>query len=698
MPPQRLLARGLALLLFVFGVLPIANLLPGGEVDRGYLGRWIDWGIGSAICAGVAMVAVIVWRARERTRGQGSAGVGARAESAALEHPTSASSASTTVTHWIIPAAAFALYSLAALTVFDGRPLLIDELVQVMQARLYAAGSLFAPVERYREFFSVLHVVDTGGKVYSQFPPGGPAMLALGELIGATWLVGPLCGALCVALFARLLRLTDPDASARWYTGTVLLFAAAPFGVFMFGSHMNHVTALLFILVAVLAIAQLMVRDDAKGTTDAAASSPSAALGTALLCGFGLGAAATIRPLDAFAFALPAGAWFLTRALRDRAHWSEAIASGVGVAVPFAAMMYVNQRTTGSPLLFGYEVLWGKSHGLGFHMAPWGGSHTPARGLELISLYVTRLQTYLFETPFPALLPAVGALWFTRRLRAIDQYLLVSAALLGALYFAYWHDGFFLGPRFVFPWLPVLVLLSARAPRLVREQFGAGAVTVGVDAALVAGAVMALTFALPVRVAQYRSGLSSMRDDYGALAKAAGAERALVFVRESWGAELVARLWALDVSRSAAAALYHDVDACALDRAIRELERSGTRGAGAERVLAPLRADSALVKGSPFSPDSTERFRAGTKYDATCVARLNEDRAGYALLPPVLLDRASGNVYARDLASRDTLLMAEYPERPVYLMRRRAAEAGGALEWLRLSRDSVLASWRSGAP
>jgi hypothetical protein len=64
----------------------------------------------------------------------------------------------------------------------------------------------------------------------------------------------------------------------------------------------------------------------------------------------------------------------------------------------------------------------------------------------------------------------------------------------------------------------------------------------------------------------------------------------------------------------------------------------------------------------------------------------------------VLLDRGSGNVYARDLGARDTLLMAQYPERPVFLMRRRAAEAGGALEWVRWSRDSVVARWRSGAP
>ena len=695
--------RAIAVVLLLLGCLPIPALLEGGAANTPtqarsmaqYAARWIDWGLGSAICAAVAVVAVIVWRARARDAS------GSVRRTAHDGTPPSVLSGMRIrlLTGWGIPAVAFALYAGIARFVFDGRPLLIDELVQVMQARLYAAGQLFAPVERYREFFSILHVVDTGGKVYSQFPPGGPAMLALGEFFGAPWIVGPVSGAICVALFARIIRHTDPDASPRWQLATTGLFAAAPFGAFMFASHMNHATALLFLMIAILALAQVMAHDAValRGSEDSVHPS-GRALTSAVVCGLGLGAAATIRPLDAFAFALPAGAWFLWRALRTPAYWRDVVAAAAGIAIPFALMMWVNHRTTGSPLRFGYEVLWGASHGLGFHTAPWGAAHTPGRGLVLLASYVTRLQTYLFETPFPALLPAVAALGLARRCSTIDRYLLISAGLLGALYFAYWHDGFFLGPRFVFPWLPVLVLWSARLPHAIRDRFGGGIVAVATNAGLLSGVVMAVAFALPVRVAQYRGGLSSMRDDYGALATAAGARHALVFVRESWGAELVARLWALEVSRSAAAALYHDVDACTLDRAIRALEQSGVRGSLAEQRLAPLRADSLQVTSSPFSPDSTERFRRGAPYDVVCVARLNEDRAGYALLPPVLLDRTSGNVYARDLGARDTLLMQEYAERPVYLMRRRAAAAGGAVEWIPVSRDSVLSQWRRGAP
>ena len=585
----------------------------------------------------------------------------------------------------LISLGAFVLYAIIARTVFSGRPLLIDEVVQMLQARIYVGGHLWLPVAAHREFYSILHVVDTGDKVYSQFPPGGPAMLALGELVHAPWLVGPACGAISVVLFARLVKMTDPDASRAFHVGATLLFAVTPFGAFMFGSHMNHATTLTWLLVATVALGMV-------------AASPTPRAGWAFVNGLGLGAAAAIRPLDAFAFALPAAGWLLLLAWRDKRRWTDAVASGVGVAIPFVAMMYVNAQTTGSPLLFGYEVLWGKAHGLGFHAAPWGDRHTPSRGLELISLYVTRLQSYLFETPFPAMLPVIAALALTKRLSALDRYLLVSATLLGAFYFAYWHDGFFLGPRFVFPWLPVLVLFTARLPRLVRDRFGRGRVWAGTNAALATGAVMAVVFSLPVRVLEYQSGLTSMRDDYTAESASAGVRNALVFVRESWGAQLMARMWERGISRSASAALYHGVDACLLDKGVREVESLGLRGTTAEARLEPLLADSARVRPSPWSPDSTEKRLPGARYDETCVARINEDRRGFTHLAPLLLERGSGNVYARDLQGSDSLIVAEYPSRPVYLLRRKDAVADSAFEWIPLRRDSLVAAWRNGRP
>src|SRR5205085_9143300 len=107
----------------------------------------------------------------------------------------------------------------------------------------------------------------------------------------------------------------------------------------------------------------------------------------ALLGGFALGFAATVRPVDAAAFALPIALWLIWCAFQDRGMILPLIASGIGVALPVGLMLWFNARTTGAPLLFGYEALWGKGHELGFHAAPWGVAHTPARGIELVSLY-----------------------------------------------------------------------------------------------------------------------------------------------------------------------------------------------------------------------------------------------------------------------------------------------------------------------
>ena len=76
--------------------------------------------------------------------------------------------------------------------------------------------------------------------------------------------------------------------------------------------------------------------------------------------------------------------------------------------------------------------------------------------------YVARLNTYLFELPFPSLLPIVVALVFSRRFSRVERVLWTGVGIHGMLYFAYWHDGFFLGPRFIVPWIPSLVLAVGR--------------------------------------------------------------------------------------------------------------------------------------------------------------------------------------------------------------------------------------------
>ena len=60
------------------------------------------------------------------------------------------------------------------------------------------------------------------------------------------------------------------------------------------------------------------------------------------------------------------------------------------------------------------------------------------------------------------------------------------------------------------------------------------------------------------------------------------------------------------------------------------------------------------------------------------------DREGYALLPPILLDDVSGNVYARDLQTRDTAIMRRYPDRTAFMLRRDGVDGNSPLVWERI--------------
>ncbi|HJU90007.1 MAG TPA: hypothetical protein VJ672_11475, partial [Gemmatimonadaceae bacterium] len=582
----RVVAPVLAALLAIVAFLPIVDWIPGGRTAPWYQSVLDGWLSGTAIAVGAGLVLAILSR---RMPILWRDGLGTTLGDAFDRAPARVSLG--------IAAVAAVLYAWIAHLVFDARPLLIDEMAQMLQARIFASGSISRPVSPRPEFFSMIHVVDMHGRVYSQFPAGGPFFLALGVLIRAPWIIGPIFGAAAILAYGHFLKFAEERPTTSLMA--LVLFALAPFTAFMAASHMNHVPTLAFLLVAMAALARVMTER-------------RPAWWWSLACGLGFGIAATIRPIDAIAFALPAGAWYLWRAIKEPARWRDALVAAAGIAIPVALLAWVNLRTTGAPLRFGYVVLWGPSHSLGFHDAPWGVTHTPARGLELVSLYFLRLQSYLFETPIPSLLPAIGALALTRKFNALDRYLVVCSALLVGLYFAYWHDGFFLGPRFLHPLLPVLALWTARLFPLVRERLGRGLAERAVMFAFVVSLVIAAVALVPLRAHQYRGGLLTMRWDAERAAREAGVSDAIVFVRESWGAQLVARMWAIGIPRSETEKLYRGIDACVLEQQVSALESSRVRDTAAFLALRPLLRDSSRVRPSPFSPDTTERFLPGT--------------------------------------------------------------------------------------
>ncbi len=663
-------ARVAAILLGAFGLLPLASWIPGGPSADWFTAAAGELVSGTLIAIGGGVAIAILFR-RQLMR---------------LE-PWVAKGDMQGPPPWRVIVAtagvAGATYAAIAGRVFSRKPLIIDEIVQAWQARVFASGHLWADTPARPEFTAVLNIVNDGAKTYAHFPPGGPAALALGELVGAQWLVGPFFGMLSVLLVGWLAREMEPRRRVALLA--MLLFTFAPFTAFMAGSHMNHVPGLTFLLLGAAGTIAVLRQHHPRP-------------GIALAAGLGFGLAATIRPLDAVAFALPAGVWYLIEARRDRARVADLLAAGIGVAVPITILLLVQDAMTGSPLRFGYEVEWGANVGLGFRGAPWGDAHTPLKGLELISLYVLRLQVYLFETPFPSLIPATIALAFVPGLSRADKYLLACAALLAGAYFAYWHDGFFLGPRFFYPLLPLLALWTARLPPVIRDRLGVGRAYWVAAAALVVGLLIAAAVSVPIRWRHYANSFTTSRWDADSAAAAAGVRNALVLVRESWGAQLIARMWALGLPKGEVEYLYRKVDACRLEQALARLEAMPPRNRppvpGIIAALRPLTADSSRLVKSPWSADTTERTLPGSAYTPTCLQRISEDRRGFTLFPPLLLARGGGNVYVRDLGERNRPMLLEHPSRPLYLLRPDAATIGSPPRFILLRRDSLLA----GAP
>jgi hypothetical protein len=206
-------------------------------------------------------------------------------------------------------------------------------------------------------------------------------------------------------------------------------------------------------------------------------------------------------------------------------------------------------------------------------------------------------------------------------------------------------------------------------------------------------AVVAALVSLPARARQYANGMLLARHDYLAPAQRAGITGALIFVRESWGAQVIARLHALGVSRPDAEGLYRTVDTCQLEGAITDLERSGVPGEAAITELKPLSRDSLRLVISTLSPDGTERVLPGAMYSDVCHRRIMEDRAGYSFFAPLLARESDGNVYARELHARDTLLLQRYPERPAYLLRAASSAIGAPLMLEPFRLDSARAEW-----
>lgn len=549
---------------------------------------------------------------------------------------------------------------------FSRSPLLIDSIIQLFQGKLFAAGMAAGTPPTYEGFFTTQHMLVDGGRWYSQYPPGHPAALAIGVWIGAPWLIPILFTLLTAWLITDTAhRLFGSDVSRV----TLALLVLSPFFWFMGASFMNHVSALLFVSAFLWGI----VRWEGSGENREA---PHA--GWILLAGIALGIAFLSRPLTSAAV----GAAMIIPAIRiaGRRWLSHGLVAAVGFAATASFYFLFNQVTTGDWKTAGYLKLWGPSHGLGFHVSPWGDSHTPLTGLrnELIDLGL--LHSFLFEWAIPALLPLGAFLALGWASRKWEGRLIAAFLAIPMAYFFYWHRDAFLGPRYLYEGLPFLMPVLAVSFVELRRRWNhefprLGGLNLSTVFAGVIGLsfVYSMFFATPQRFRVYATGMESLKRDLVAEAETAGIDGGLVFVAVSWGNRLIARARGAGASASVAEVVYRSSDHCELELVVRRAEAEGWSGERLDReMLGVLRPEDeiAVVR---LNEDPTLRLVPDRPLAEACAREVLYDQEGYSNYSPHLAandaDLRGRFVFARDLGDQNRRLRTEYPGVPAYLYR-----------------------------
>jgi hypothetical protein len=551
---------------------------------------------------------------------------------------------------------------------FGRQPHNADEVAQLFHAKMLLHGRLSLPPDPNPEFFGMDNMIEQG-KWYSQFPIGGPVFLALGMAVGAAWLVNPVLLALSVLCLYGFVRRVYDEGFAR---AVALLFMLCPFALFMSASFMNHVPVLWLTTVALMQLAIWNEAVDRRRVFRAAA-----------LIGLALGGSFSIRPLDALVVALMIGLAQLDtiRERRGGEHARSLVVQVIAGLVPVAVLFIVDARTNGAPLRLGYEVLYGSAHQLGFHMDPYGTMHSPMRALIFASKYLLQLNVLLFEWPLPVVLLIAAGLGVLRRPTRWDTLLIGLLMTQLVAYAAYWHDGNFRGPRFLFTALPAILILTARAPIWL------GSVTTGVPRRLITWLVPAcvafswlsfgLNMGVPARIHGYRRIAQLMRVDPDSLERAAHLHNALVFINEGQAARNLHYLWGLGLSRGNAARLMVSASPCAIRLSLdaEQARRPVSERGRLDRLVKPaLALDKDSIKTRP----------------AVCVEDVQMDREGAASYAPFFPantfdadGRLGGNVvYALDYGNHDEALRARFGDRTWYRFGQRHV-AGDTIPTLR---------------
>ena len=419
---------------------------------------------------------------------------------------------------------AFASTAAVSYFAFERLPHLEDEVAYLFQAKTLAMGRLTVDSPALPDSFWTPFVLDYRGQRFGKYPPGWPAVLALGERFTAgrgSWLVNPVLSAIALYLVYRLGRSLYDDR-------TGLLAAAlgltSPLFLVLGGSYLSHLVSLVWLL-----LFSLWFVWTAQGRSRGYAAGAGLALGMVFLT----------RSLTAVAFAMPFALYSLVQIVRRRQpHWPNYLLVALTGGLMAALLPAYQWAVTGDPWLNPYTLWWPYDRiGFGPGIGAMPGGHSPFYAWVNFRQDMSRAATDVLGWPALSWIPLLLGLALPPR-RKRDWALLAPFASLVVAYLLYWigSPSRLWGPRYYFEGFAGLWLLAAAG--LLKTWDWAGArkrwarpVLAGVLVVLV---VASLAANVSGRMAEARGFYGITRSQFDPIEEA-GLHNALVIVyAERW--------------------------------------------------------------------------------------------------------------------------------------------------------------------
>jgi len=334
---------------------------------------------------------------------------------------------------------------------YDHMPHVPDEVAYLFQAKTLSSFHITAPIPPVSQVFDYFYppfIVVAEGHWFGVYPFGHPFVLALGERLGAAWIVPPIIGAATVLLVFAIGRKVY---SARVGLLAALIFVASPFFLMTASNFMSHNTAAFYMLSSLFCIVVSDRRPFIFG----------------VLGGVLYGLFFNTQQLSAVALAAPVGVLLASYAIPKEARTRAARHVGgfvLGGLLMLGLYFLYNLGTTGDAFTNGLQIGSNPARYLGF-----GGENSSSLGIQNQQIQFAFLLLVLNGWPLYVgamfvLMPFVLA---TRH--RWDWFLLGAAAAAMGVYVLFIGAGIMHGPRYWYVASPLLALLTARGADRAAE-------------------------------------------------------------------------------------------------------------------------------------------------------------------------------------------------------------------------------------